>query len=157
MADVGKLVNVIDNDRCARSKGGALLLVAQGLLAHLLQQSGQSIPSFLPGVAHHFQLGGNVFDLGDAPERILVPGARLNIDLDHDQGCDDGKDGQKQCGRDADPVLFLGSFAQIFLRLPQFVAHLCALRLPFIAARFEGCGAGPSPAGVTACATTMGS
>ena len=107
LADVGQMVDIIDNRQRAGSKGVALFLKTQGLLAHLLQQSGQSAPGFLLASRRSFQLGSNGFHFGDGPGRIAVPGTRLQVDLDHNQSGDDREDSQKQRRRGADPVLRL--------------------------------------------------
>ena len=73
---------------------GALLVC--GLLAHILQQSGQRVPGFTLGVAKGFQLRHYGLDFVDRPGLIVVPGTRLKVDLDHNQRGDDHKDSQKE-------------------------------------------------------------
>ena len=129
LADIRQVVDIIDDRQRARSKGVALFLEAQGLLAHLLQQSRQSPPGFLPGITQYLQLCGNSFYLGDGAGGIAVPGPGLQVNLDHDQGRYDGKNREKYGRGGADPALRANRFAQVGLGRAQLVANRIQLRL----------------------------
>ena len=113
-------------------EGCALFLKTQGLLAHLLQQSGQHVPGFILGVAQDFQLRRDGFDFGDRPGLIVIPGTRLKVDLDHNQSGDDHKDSQKECRRDAGSVLGRSRFPHNFLGLAQLIVYRSQLGLELI-------------------------
>ena len=104
----------------------------QGLLAHFLQQSGQRAPGFRLLVAQDFQLRTNGFDFGDRPGLIVIPGARLAVDLDHNQGGDDREDSQKQRRRSAGSALRRSRFPHKFLGLAQLVVNRGELGLELI-------------------------
>jgi hypothetical protein len=84
LANVGQVVDVIDDRPGTRGKGIALLLKAQRLFANLLQQSRQGAPGCSLSVPEDFQLGSHSLHLSDGARRIAVPGTRLEVDLDHD-------------------------------------------------------------------------
>ena len=67
LADVSQMVDIIDDRQRSWSKSVPLLLKTQGLLAHLLLQSGHGAAGFITGVAQHFQLGGNGFHFAHGP------------------------------------------------------------------------------------------
>ena len=117
LADIRQMVDIIDDGQRARSKGAALLLKPQGLLAYFLQQSGQNAARFCPGVPQDIELRGHCLHFGQRPGRIAIPGSRLEVHLDHDQGRYDCENRQKERRRSADPALRLGFPLQIFLRL----------------------------------------
>ena len=149
LAHVCQMVDIIDDRQRARGKGVALFLKAQGLLADVLQQSGQSIPDFRPGVPQYLQLRGHGLDLGHSAGRIAVPSPCLQVNLDHDQGCDNRENRQEQRGCDADPVLSLDCQLQIFLRLAELVVNLMQLGLNLLGGcvGVQRCGRGSLPGG----------
>ena len=86
MADIRQMVDIIDDGQRAGSKGAAFLLKTQGLLAYFLQQSGQNGACFHAGVPQNIELRGHRFYFGKRSGRIAIPGSRLEVHLDHDQG-----------------------------------------------------------------------
>ena len=76
--------------------------------------------------------GCDAFDFGDGLGLIVIPGTRLKVNLDHNQGGDDHEDRQEERRRDAGPVLRRHRVPHKFLGLAQLVVNCSQLGLELI-------------------------